>query len=75
MKQQRLEQLADGIFSIVMTLLVLDIKLPIGKADSDLELGILFHQLIPSFSSFFSYTTCVSNPAWSAPGTIRTRLP
>ncbi len=53
MKQQRLEQLADGIFSIVMTLLVLDIKLPIGKADSDLELGILFHQLIPSFSSFF----------------------
>lgn len=28
MKQQRLEQLADGIFAIVMTLLVLEIKLP-----------------------------------------------
>ena len=28
MKQQRLEQLADGIFAIVMTLLVFEIKLP-----------------------------------------------
>ena len=53
MKQQRLEQLADGIFSIVMTLLVLDIRLPIGEATTDMGLGILFHQLAPSFASFF----------------------
>ena len=53
MKQQRLEQLADGIFSIVMTLLVLDIRLPIGEATTDMGLGILFNQLAPSFASFF----------------------
>src|SRR3989344_882448 len=29
----------------------------------------------PSFSSFFSYTTCVSKPAWSKPGSHRVLKP
>ena len=55
MKQQRLEQLADGIFSIVMTLLVLDIRLPIGEATTDMGLGILFASFFLSFAVLFTY--------------------
>ena len=46
----RLNTLIDGIFAIVLTLLVLDIKVP--ETSSEVELA---HQLIELGSKFFSY--------------------
>lgn len=53
LKQQRLDSLADGIFAIVMTILVLEIKVPelIGQV-TDLE---LIHALIEAFPLVISY--------------------
>lgn len=53
MKQSRLESLADGIFAIVMTLLVLEIRVPVfpfSVSDS-----FLFSALVPSIPLFLSY--------------------
>lgn len=63
MKQSRLDQLADGIFAIVMTLLVFDIKVPIiptGANDTILINSIillypLFLSYVLSFSLLFTY--------------------
>lgn len=63
MKQQRLEQLADGIFSIVMTLLVLEIHvptLPPFATEYDLLTALapsipLFLSYLLSFALLFSY--------------------
>ena len=62
MKQQRLEQLADGIFSIVMTLLVLEIHVPqLPTHTSNLELLFALHPLIPLFLSYLlSFTLLFS---------------
>ena len=53
MKQQRLNGLADGIFSIVMTLLVLELKVPLldGPA-TDAVLWMKLGHLWPIFLSF-----------------------
>lgn len=64
MKQQRLNGLADGIFSIVMTLLVIEIKVPIFKSgnpsdamlvSSLLDMSNLFMSLVLSFALLFTY--------------------
>ncbi len=63
MKQQRLDGLADGIFAIVMTLLALELKLPLMSADvSDRMIWIqiikllpLFLSLVISFALLFTY--------------------
>lgn len=63
MKQSRLDQLADGIFAIVMTLLVFDIRVPSlvsGMTDTFLISSILsmyplFLSYILSFSLLFTY--------------------
>ncbi len=63
MKQSRVDQLADGIFAIVMTLLVFDIKVPElmwGSSNIDLfnaviELYPLFLSYLLSFALLFSY--------------------
>ncbi|KKQ87925.1 MAG: hypothetical protein UT09_C0007G0008 [Parcubacteria group bacterium GW2011_GWF2_38_8] len=53
MKQARLDQLADGIFAIVMTILVFEIRIPdsIGMASEN----ILFQSLMSMFPVFLSY--------------------
>jgi len=53
MKHTRLDELSDGIFAIVMTLLVFEIKLPnfIGHI-SNAELGTEIFLLLPSFMSY-----------------------
>jgi uncharacterized membrane protein len=54
MKQERLENLADGIFAIVMTLLVLDLKLPnLGMVNTYTILHS-FHTLLPYFMSYLT---------------------
>jgi uncharacterized membrane protein len=53
MNHSRLDQLSDGIFAIVMTILVFDIKLPIiwGPVDN-MSLWIEIKQLLPLFLSY-----------------------
>lgn len=64
MKQQRLNGLADGIFSIVMTLLVIELKVPIFKSghpsdsmlvNSIFDMSNLFMSLVLSFALLFTY--------------------
>lgn len=53
MKQTRLDQLADGIFAIVMTLLVLEIRVPI--IDGPLTNAAVLEALISVMPLFLSY--------------------
>ncbi len=63
MKQSRLDSLADGIFAIVMTLLVFEIRvpdLPTSATDANLvyallDLAPLFLSYLLSFSLLFTY--------------------
>lgn len=63
MKQQRLDGLADGIFSIVMTLLAIELHVPLYKfipADSELVEALfkmypIFISLVLSFALLFTY--------------------
>jgi uncharacterized membrane protein len=63
MKQFRLESLADGIFAIVMTLIVLEIRVPLlppGVSDTTLLFALkknipLFLSYLLSFSLLFTY--------------------
>ncbi len=63
MKQARLDQLADGIFAIVMTILVFEIRIPeyIGILDDQILLKVListypvFLSYLLSFSLLFMY--------------------
>lgn len=53
MKQSRMEQLADGIFAIVMTLLVFEIRVPyIAGLVTGKDLALLISQNITAFLSF-----------------------
>lgn len=53
MHKERLTSLADGIFAIVMTLLVLEIRIPqLGEAVTDVA---LFEHLLEMLPTFFSY--------------------
>lgn len=53
MYKTRLEILTDGVFAIVMTLLVLEIRLP--EASGILTNGMLWHDLVGLFPDFMSY--------------------
>lgn len=63
MKQSRLENLADGIFAIVMTLLVLELKLPtLAGAPTIKDLPLVIKEALPallayilSFAVLFTY--------------------
>jgi len=53
MHKHRLEALADGIFAIVMTILVFEIRLPeFSRAISDQELWMAFKTLTPALLSY-----------------------
>ncbi len=53
MKPSRLEQLADGIFAIVMTVLVFEIKAPVlANPTSNLELALAIKTMFPFFISY-----------------------
>lgn len=53
MKQARLDQLSDGIFAIVMTLLVIEIRIPeVGNISSAQDLANSFIHLTPLFLSY-----------------------
>jgi len=50
----RIETICDGVFAIAMTLLVLDIKVPIAnKMGSEKELTKIFLTLVPKLLSYF----------------------
>lgn len=53
MKSGRLEQLADGIFAIVMTILVFEIHIPANLVD--LSSSQLWHELLKLQPYFFGY--------------------
>jgi uncharacterized membrane protein len=64
MKQQRLDGLADGIFSIVMTLLVIELKVPIFKGGEPNDMVLvnslmgmwnIFISMVLSFALLFTY--------------------
>jgi len=48
----RIEALSDGVFAIAMTLLVLDIKVPMGEFHSESELIAAFWPLMPKFLAY-----------------------
>ena len=48
----RIEALSDGVFAIAMTLLVLDIKVPIGEFHSEHDLIAAFWPLMPKFLAY-----------------------
>jgi uncharacterized membrane protein len=53
MKHTRLDELSDGIFAIVMTILVFEIRIPTFFSDpSNLELWSEITKLLPSFLSY-----------------------
>ncbi|OGN22869.1 MAG: hypothetical protein A2915_01130 [Candidatus Yanofskybacteria bacterium RIFCSPLOWO2_01_FULL_41_34] len=52
MKQSRIENLADGIFAIVMTLLVLEIKVPIINVITEYDLTRQLFSITPLFFSY-----------------------
>ncbi len=53
LSKERLEFLADGMFAIVITLLVLEIKVPAGEAiNSSAELLMLLKSELPKFASY-----------------------
>ncbi|HEV7424136.1 MAG TPA: TMEM175 family protein [Candidatus Paceibacterota bacterium] len=53
MKPARLEQLADGIFAIVMTILVFEIKVPtLLESSNTLELASVMKTILPIFLSY-----------------------
>lgn len=54
MKQTRLDQLADGIFSIVMTLLVLEIRVP--ALTGDIGNSAVWYSLISLMPQLLSYS-------------------
>lgn len=51
MDSKRLEAFTDGVFAIVVTLLVLDIKLPDGTTADNLENNII--HILPSLGTYF----------------------
>jgi uncharacterized membrane protein len=61
MKPQRLEQLSDGIFAIVMTILVFDLRVPgLASSNADIREALvsmapLFLSYLLSFSMLFTY--------------------
>ncbi|MCE9585421.1 TMEM175 family protein [Candidatus Nomurabacteria bacterium] len=53
MKPTRLDELSDGIFAIVMTILVFDIRVPeLSTHVSNMELWSALQNIIPSFLSY-----------------------
>jgi uncharacterized membrane protein len=53
MKHTRLDELSDGIFAIVMTILVFEIRIPVFFTDpSNRELWFEITKLLPSFLSY-----------------------
>ena len=53
MKHTRLDELSDGIFAIVMTILVFEIRIPVFFTDpSNRELWLEITKLLPSFLSY-----------------------
>ena len=48
----RIEALSDGVFAIAMTLLVLDIKVPVGEFASESDLIAAFWPLMPKFLAY-----------------------
>ena len=67
-KVERLEFLIDGIFAIVMTLLVLDIRLPVSEAvHSEADLMKLLAALLPKIASY-TLSFMVLASYWSAYG-------
>lgn len=52
MNTHRIEALADAIFAIAMTLLVIDLRLPTFLQPTDGQLLPALHQLVPGFLSY-----------------------
>ena len=60
-RSHRIEALADGVFAIVMTLLVLDIRVPVMKLVPRQIFGIRWNTRLPKILTFFlSFSVAVS---------------
>lgn len=49
---ERVQALSDGVFAVAMTLLMLDLRVPVGAAESDLGLWDALSKLGPSFAAY-----------------------
>lgn len=66
MEKNRIEMFSDGIFAIVITLLVLDIKLPLNhQINSDLELRQQLVEILPNIIAYI-LSFCIVGIFWSA---------
>ena len=53
LKPNRIEALSDGVFAIVMTLLVIELSVPvISKLRAEAELGVMLLEMWPKFFAF-----------------------
>ena len=56
MNKNRIENLSDGVFAIIMTILVIEFKVPKLSTEALTNSTLLFHELSKLFPLFFSYS-------------------
>lgn len=66
---ERLQGLSDGVFAVAMTLLVLDLRIPVGVLHSDRHLWHALHQLGPSLAAYLLSFTMLGT-FWLAQHTL-----
>ena len=69
---ERLQTLADGVFAVAMTLLVLDLRLPESEAGSSSALWSQVTDLAPQFAAYLLSFTMLAT-FWLAEHTILER--
>jgi uncharacterized membrane protein len=63
-RSQRIEALTDGVFAIVMTLLVLDIRVPLKEMNSENDVWYSVLQVVPRILTFI-LSFSVAGQSWS----------
>ena len=63
-RSHRIEALADGVFAIAMTLLVLDIRVPLGEMNTETEVWFSLLHVLPKILTFI-FTFLIAGLFWT----------